>query len=243
MDRMIFVAMNGAKQLMTSQAVNNHNLANLNTTGFRADLDVLVTSKDTPGQGSPSRLYSINKDVGVSSRKGDIVTTGRELDVAIDDAGYIAVEDEDGTEAYTRSGEFLIGPGGVLQTKSGFPILGDGGPIAIPAHQRLQVAKDGTILIAPPGQQNMVPAGRIKLVDIPDGTITKGKNGLLKTDAEVVADAQITVTSGALESSNVSPVEALTKMISLARDYEIHIKLMKAAEENEAAATRVLKIN
>ena len=236
---MVFVAMNGAKQVMTQQAINNNNLANINTTGFRADMSVSVAA-ETTADSPETRLFSINKSMGVSSRPGDVYTTGRALDVAINDNGYIAVQDEEGGEAYTRNGEMVIGPGGLLQTAGGYSVLGEGGPIAIPPHEQLEIGKDGTISIKAPGQNALIQLDRIKLVSLEDGTVSKTDNGLLKSSAEAVVDGQVTVTGGALESSNVNSVEALVNMISLARQYEIQIKLMKAAEENETASTQML---
>ena len=287
MDRLLYVAMNGANQVMLRQTTNNHNLANLNTVGFRADFDTFL-SKDFGHNGLVTRVYAVSKGGAVSNQPGDVFTTGRELDIAIDNGGYIAVQDDDGSEAYSRGGELTIGEGGMLQTKSGYPVLGDGGPISIPPHQLIQVGKDGTISILPPGEASgtMVQLERIKLVSIDHQSLTKGVNGLLKkTDTPVFsdvlnpapedvdaknenvrpdrpdaakgpdgknkenarplpvpADENVTVTAGALEASNVSPIDALVNMITLARQYEIHMKLMKSAEDNEATATQLLKV-
>lgn len=287
MDRMLYVAMSGANQVMLRQTTNNHNLANINTAGFRADFDTFV-SKDFGESDLATRVYAVRKAGAVSNKLGDIFTTGRELDIAINSEGYIAVQDDDGSEGYSRGGELNIGPGGLLQTKSGFNVLGDGGPIAIPPHELIQIGKDGGISIKPPGESSgaMMQIDRIKLVTIDNTLLTKGFNGLLKkTDIPTfdvpdhnntapenapnlntrldrkgeaennfkpreavldpgaeAADGTVTVTSGALESSNVNAVDALVNMITLARQYEIQIKLMKSAEENEATATQMLKL-
>ena len=277
MDRLLYVAMSGANQLMMRQTTNNHNLANINTVGFRADFDTFV-SEDFGENQMATRVYAIRKGGAVSNKAGDVFTTGRELDIAVDNEGFIALQDDDGSEAYTRGGQLTIGPGGVLETKSGYGVLGDGGPIAIPPHELIQIGKDGSISIKPPGDTTgtMLQIDRIKLVTIDNAFISKGTNGLLKKtimpafdnpeakDAGQAnnqdapnniepqqqanaagpeeADGTVTVTAGALESSNVNAVDALVNMITLARQYEIQMKLMKSAEDNEATSTQLLKL-
>jgi len=243
---MLYVAMNGAKGTMMQQATNNSNLANMNTVGFRADYDTFV-SQTVTGPGHDTRSYSTYFSAGVSQQQGSIFTTGRDLDVAINGDGYIAVEAEDGTERYTRSGELSVGAGGILQTQGGHPVLGDGGPIAIPPYTRLQIGSDGTISIQGVGQPaaQMAEVDRIKLVRIDDPEMKKDRNGLLMPSEDAIAepDASVTVTGGALETSNVNPVDALVNMIGLARQFEIQVKLMKAAEENEVASARLLRMS
>jgi flagellar basal-body rod protein FlgF len=243
MDRLLYVAMNGANQVMVQQATNNHNLANLNTVGFRADLDNHL-SKSFDAQGMETRVYAIREGGVVSQKMGDVFTTGRNLDIAVDADGYIALQDMDGTEAYGRGGELSIGAGGILETKSGYKVMGDGGPIAIPPHQQLQIASDGTITIVPPGDTGTVlQIDRIKLVRLDQDAIQKSKSGLIvnANNAPAEADPTVTITSGALETSNVSPIDALVNMVSLSRQYELQVKLMKSAEELETTSTQLLR--
>lgn len=242
MDRLLYVAMNGANQVMLQQATNNHNLANLNTVGFRADLDNHL-SKGFEAQGLETRVYAVRKGGVISQQMGDVLTTGRQLDVAVATDGYIALQDADGTESYSRGGELTIGPGGILQTKSGYKIIGDGGPVAVPPHEQMEIANDGTITIVPPGDTGTVlQVDRIKLVTLDPAEIKKSSTGLLRTanDAPAPADANVRITSGALETSNVNPIDSLVKMVTLARQYEIQVKLMKSAEELESFSTQLL---
>lgn len=245
MDRMLYVAMNGAKGTMMRQGTNNNNLANLNTTGFRADYDTFV-SQTIEGPGHDTRSYSTYFSAGVSQTSGAIFTTGRDLDVAIQGEGFIAVQDADGGEAYTRAGDLTVGSGGMLQTQGGHIVLGNGGPIAIPPYTKLQIAEDGTISIQGVGQpaSQLAEIDRIKLVTIDDPEMKKNLNGLIvpSEGVEAVPDAAVKVTSGALETSNVNPVDSLVNMISLARQFEIQVKLMKAAEENEVASAKLLQM-
>ena len=243
MDRMIYTAMTGAKHTLEQQATVSHNLANATTTGFRAQLDEF---RAVPVVGAPlaTRAFVIDATVGTDFRAGAIQHTGRELDVAIQGQGWLAVEAPDGTEAYTRNGSLQIDENGQLASASGLPILSDGGQLAIPPGSRLAVAKDGTISILPDGSAatGLTTIGRLKLVNPPTTDLVRGDDGLfrLKDGGAATADPNVNVISGALESSNVNVVDAMVDMISLARQFEMQMKLLQNAESNDAKAAQLL---
>lgn len=245
MDRMLYVAMSGAKQLMQAQAVNAHNLANINTTGFRADF-LGFSSVPVEGPVFPSRVYGQVETRGVDLDAGPIMTTARELDVAVKGNGYIAVQAPDGGEAYTRAGDLRLGSGGQLVTGAGHPVIGSGGPIAVPPYEKLEIGVDGTISIRPVGQgaSALAVVDRIKLVRPEPKTLVKGEDGLLRhrDGAPISADARAQVISGALEGSNVSGVGTMINMIQYSREFELNVKIMRAAEENEQRADNLLSI-
>lgn len=245
MDRMLYLAMTGASQTMLAQAANSHNLANVSTTGFRADLEAF-RSLPVYGPGHPSRAYAMDEGSGTDFSPGAITTTGRELDVAVNGSGWIAVQAPDGSEAYTRAGDLQVTTGGMLLTGAGHPVLGNGGPIAVPPFEKLEIAADGTISIRPLGQgaQTLAVVDRIKLVDPPGPDLEKGTDGLLrlKNGGTAEPDAQVQLVSGAVESSNVNAVDAMVRMIELARQYELQVKTMKTAEENDAASGRLIQL-
>lgn len=246
MDRMLFIAMNGAKETMTAQAINSNNLANASTTGFKADFQSSM-SQQVYGPGHPSRVYASVTDAGVDLSSGSVITTGRELDVAINGEGWFAVQAGDGSEAYTRAGDLTIDNLGRLTNGAGNTILGNGGPITVPAHAKLEIGSDGTISIQPIGQpvSTLAVVDRIKLVNPPSDQIEKGVDGLmhLKSGKNALVDAGVRVVAGSLESSNVNTVGALVTMIELARQYETHIKLMQGAEENDRASAEIIKMS
>jgi len=246
MDRMLYIAASGASQLMERQAINANNLANVATTGFQADL-AAAQARPVYGPVYPSRVYATTEQTAVNFEKGSIQATGRELDVAINGQGWIAVQAPDGSEAYTRAGDFRLSPEGMLQTGAGHPVLGDGGPILIPPAEKMEIAEDGTVSIQPIGQAASEPAviGRIKLVAPDPERLAKGADGLLRTrdGAPAPADAGVRLVSGALESSNVNAVEALMDMMSLARQFEAQTKLMETARDNDAASARLMNIS
>ncbi len=246
MDRMLYVAMSGAKQTMLAQQANNHNMANVNTTGFLADLNAF-RSMQAFGPGYESRVYSMAERPGVDFSAGFVNHTGRDLDIAVEDKGFIAVMANDGTEAYTRAGDLRIDTGGQLVNGAGLPVMGNGGPIAIPPADKITIGIDGTISIVPVGQSAnaQVIIDRIKLVSADEQMLTKGSDGLIRREDGIAleADANIRVVSGALQSSNVNVVDSLVNMISLARHYEAQVKLMKTADEMDSQTDRLLQMS
>lgn len=247
MDRMLYLAMTSAKQTMQAQSVNSNNLANAATTGFKADLDQF-RSMPVYGGGMPSRVYAMTERPATDFTPGSINTTGRALDVSIRGEGWLAVQSEDGTEAYTRAGDLRIDANGILTTGAGYPVLGNnGGPIAIPPAESIEIGVNGTISIRPVGQaaNTLAEVDRIKLVNPNFDDLTKGKDGLIrmKTQGEVApADAAVQLLSGGLEGSNVNTVTAMVKMIELQRQYEMQVKMMKTAKENDTAASSIIKL-
>lgn len=243
MDRMIYLAMSGAKQAALAQATNNHNLANASTPGFRADLDAF-TSHPVHGPTHASRVYVSDERAGVDLDPGIATSTGRDLDVALNGVGFIAVQASDGSEAYTRAGDLRVSATGLLTTGAGHAVLGNGGPVAIPPFERIQIGADGTISIVPLGQGNasLAVIDRIKLVNPPTDSIAKRPDGLLGASEPAEADAAVRLDSGVLEGSNVNTVQALVNMIELARLFEMNVKTMQTASENEATTNRLLAL-
>ena len=244
MDRLVYVAMSGAKETLRAQASNNHNLANANTNGFRADLSAFQT-QSVAGAGLPSRAYATSDSTGWDSSSGSLDATGRDLDVAIKGPGWIAVQAGDGTEAYTRAGDLRTDPSGALLTATGNTVLGDSGPINVPPYSTIHIGGDGSVSIVPRGQTAMTisTVGRIKLVNPPASELTRGSDGLFRTNTgtEASPDATVHLISGTLESSNVNIAETMANMIELARSYEVQVKAMKTAEETAASSTKLLQ--
>jgi len=245
MDKMLYVAMSGARQVMLKQATNNHNLANINTTGFKSDIDHFK-AMPVYGPGQPAKVYAEDHRMGVSHAAGSIINTGRTLDIAINGNGFIAVQDVDGSEAYTRNGNLQITEQGMLITSSGDPVLGEGGPITLTAYNNVQIGNDGTITVMPIGQAGgeIAVIDRIKLVNPDLDTVKRNERGLFTTpELDEPADADVTLASESLESSNVNAVNALVTMIELSRQFETQVKLMDAAKDNDVSAAKLLKLN
>lgn len=246
MDEMIYIAMTGAKQTEYAQAINTNNLANVSTTGFRADLHSF-SSVPVDGPGVDARVNAVIESYGTDFSQGAISNTGRNLDVAILGEGFLAVQAPDGAEAYTRAGDLRVGAGGLLETGSGHLVMGNGGPVAIPPNGSLFIGNDGTISIQPIGQgpETLSTVDRLKLVRPDVTTLEKGSDGLLYLPDEGVADsdASVKLQSGALEQSNVNTAKTLVNMIELARQYEMQINVIKTSEENAEAAAQMMRMS
>jgi len=244
MDRFLYISMSGAKETLRAQTVNNHNLANASTTGFRADLSAFQ-SRAVAGSGYASRAYATNSTIGWDASQGSLLSTGRDLDVGIQGPGWIAVQGPDGREAYTRAGDLRIDPSGLLQNGAGQTVLGEGGPISVPPNTSLFIGGDGTISIVPVGQgpETTSQVGRIKLVNPPAETLARGEDGLFRTvdGSDAPPDANVRLATGVLESSNVNVADAMVNMIELSRHFDLQVKAMRTAEENAAAAAQLLK--
>ena len=243
MDRLIYTAMTGAKHLLDQQAVVAHNLANANTTGFRAELSAF-RAVPVVGEGLSTRAFVVDSTVGADLTPGAVQQTGRPLDIAIQGAGFIAVQTADGGEAYTRAGDLQVSVNGQLETRSGNAVLGDGGPIAIPPDSTLTIAADGTISTVPAfGVPNAVAiVGRIKLVNPSASEILRGGDGLfrMKSGNPGEPDASVVLASASLEGSNVNVVDAMVSLIENARQFDMQMKMLQNAEANAAQAMTVL---
>ena len=247
MDRLIYLAMTGAQQLLQQQAVASNNLANASTAGYKAETAAFRVAPVVGGPGHPTRAYAVASTTGADLAPGPIQTTGRDLDVAIEGDGFLAVQALDGTEGYTRNGSLTISPDGELRTRNGLTVLGEGGPISVPTDSRITIGRDGTVSAVNEGPDvsTVTVVGRLKLVKIDNADVVRGGDGLFRTRSGDAADADpaIIVASGALESSNVNAVSAMVDMINLARSFELQMKLLQHAEGNEQRATQILGQN
>jgi len=241
-DRLIYTAMTGAKYLLERQATLAHNLANSSTTGFRADT-VGLRAVPTTGQQAGTRVFTVETTTGSDLSQGPLISTNRNLDVAVQGQGWLVVQGSDGTDAYTRAGSLQIGPDGTLQLPSGLQVQGTGGPLTMPADaQGVNVAADGTVSVKSASSKTPTTIGQLKLVNPPAADLTKGLDGLfrLKSGDSADVDASVRVSGGTLEGSNVNVVESMVGMISAARQFELQMKMLSSAEQNEQKAGTVL---
>ncbi len=246
MDRFLYIAMNGAQNALHAQQANANNLANVSTVGFKAQLDQFMT-EEVYGPGFATRAYASDQDAGTDFTQGPVMTTGRDLDVTINNQGWFTVQADDGSLAYSRRGDFRIEPSGLMTNGAGQVVLGEGGPITIPEFESLVIGRDGTISIRASGQaaNTLVAVDRLRLVNPDVSNLERGEDGLFRTrdGSEAPLDAGVTITNGALEASNVNTVDAMIKMMEYARFYETQVKMMSVANENDAAASRLMRLS
>lgn len=247
MDRMIYIAMSGAKQSMEQQASVANNMANVGTAGFRAQINHF-RAVPVVGDEAATRAFVVAATPGADMRSGPITETGRPLDVAIKGEGWLAVEMPDGSEAYTRLGNLQIGADGQLLTMDTRPVVGESGALVVPPGSEVMIAKDGLVTARGPGDPvtGAAEVGRLKLVNPAAADMVRGDDGLFRMQQGVTAppaDPSVTLLSGALEGSNVNPVEAMVDMIANARRFEMQMKAVQTAESNDQSANKLLGMN
>ncbi|MFO1389074.1 flagellar basal-body rod protein FlgF [Cellvibrio sp.] len=247
MDRALYIAMTGAKNNMAAQAVRANNMANLNTAGFKADFEQSRSMGVYYGDGQPTRAYALTESPQADFESGPMQTTGNPMDVAILGEGLIAVQAPDGSEAYTRAGNLNIDASGTLRTANGLAVMGNSGPISLPPMDKMEIGSDGTISVIALGQtaETMVETNRIKLVKPDIKNLEKGPDGLFRQRDGLPAavDASVRVASGVLEGSNVNAMSEFTQILSLARQYDMQLKLMKTTEDNASASAQLLQMS
>lgn len=252
MDRALYVAMTGARQNMVAQQGHSNNLANVNTTGFKADL-MQARSMPVFGDYYPTRAFAQTERPATDFQPGSAIQTGRDLDIAVQGDGWLAVQSETGEEAYTREGELQIDVNGTLRNGAGLPVMGEGGPIVLPPAQSITIGVDGTISVVPLGQNPdaIAVVDRIKLVNPDAAELEKGADGLMRLKdgadggegAVAPLDGAVRVATGYLESSNVNAVDEMTQILMLSRQFEMQIKMMRTVDENMESTARLLQIS
>jgi len=248
MDRALYIAMSGAKQNTIGQTAEANNLANVSTTGFRRDFEQ-ARSMPVFGDYYPTRAYAMEERPASDFNPGTLIHTGRDLDIGIDNQGWIAVQDANGEEAYTRRGDLRVDQLGRLLNGEGLQVLGAGGPLVVPPYERIEIASDGTISIQALGDEAAAIADieQLKLVLPDQSQMEKGEDGLFRMRDQQPGDVQpidptVRVESGHLEHSNVNAVQALTQIMSLHRQYELQVKMMKTADENAQVTQSIMDI-
>ncbi|HEA52325.1 flagellar basal body rod protein FlgF [Marinobacter antarcticus] len=248
MDKALYIGMSGAKQNMLSQRAHANNLANVSTTGFKRDF-AQARSMPVYGEHYPTRAYAMAERPGTDLSAGALMQTGRKMDVAIEGDGWLAVQNNLGEEVFTRSGSLQIDVNGMVRLAGGEMVLGNGGPVALPPFDNVQIGADGTVSIIPVGgpPDQLVQVDRLKLVNPPKEALEKGLDGFIHRkadqaiDGEEPPDAALRVASGFLESSNVNAVEEMISNLQLSRQYEMQVKVMRTAKDNSEAAARLLQ--
>lgn len=246
MDPVLYTSLSSATIDFSREGISANNLANVNTPGFKADLfaaQTMYMPNGGEGYNDVMQAMAVQMPNRIDLTPGPLMTTSRDLDLAVDGDGWFAVQSGNG-EAYTRAGNFIIDSNGMLTTAAGQPVLGDGGPISIPPAQRIDIGRDGTISIIPlDAKPNEVAVlDRIKLVQLDGKQAYKDENGLIRLQggAKAVPSTEIKLVQGALEGSNVSAIDQMINLISTGREFDASLKLMQAVDENTAKLAQVL---
>ena len=232
--------------------VVSNNLANVNTTGFKRDRASFQTLAyqvvQAPGAASTSQTQyatGINMGTGVKIQgtarietQGSLQTTGNSLDMALDGDGFFQIQMPDGTNGYTRAGNFSRSPQGQLITSEGYQVQPG---ITVPeGATSITVGSDGTVSATLQGQTESSQVGQLQVATFPNssGLQAKGDNYLIETAASGTANignagegGRGMIRQGMLEGSNVNVVEELVDMIETQRAYEVNSKMISATDE------------
>jgi flagellar basal-body rod protein FlgF len=243
-DRFAFTAMTGAKHAMGQLATTTHNMANLQTPGFREMLS-MFRAVPVDGASADSRAFVVDSTPGADWTPGSVSPTGNPLDVAIQDKGLFVVRRGDGQEAYTRSGKFHLDAQGFLVTTAGLNVLDEqGSEIQIPEDsQDIQILPNGTVRVTLPGQMFDTTVARLKLVNPMPHTLERLSDGLFGSTEELEASDDVNVLQGSIEGSNVNAAQAMVQMIAQNRLFDLNIRLIQAAEQNSKTAGTLMSLS
>ena len=243
-DRFAFTAMTGAKHAMGQLASTTHNMANLQTPGFREMLS-MFRAVPVDGASADSRAFVVDSTPGADWTPGSVSPTGNPLDVAIKDQGLFVVRRGDGQEAYTRSGKFHLDAQGFLVTTAGLNVLDDqGSEIQIPeGSEDIQILANGTVRVTLPGQMFDTTVARLKLVNPMPHTLERLPDGLFGSTEELEASDDVNVLQGSIEGSNVNAAQAMVQMIAQNRLFDLNIRLIQAAEQNSKTAGTLMSLS
>ncbi|MGL6260609.1 flagellar basal body rod protein FlgF [Vibrio sp. WXL210] len=242
MDKMIYTAASGAARTFTAQQVASNNLANINTHGFRADME-RAHSYAVKGAAYDTRALVQPQTSGTRFDAAELQQTARDLDLAIRGNGFFAVQTPAGDEVYTRAGNVERNAEGDLSVNN-LPLLGEGGEVLnVPLYSSIEFGTNGTINIVPEGEAIAIEVGQVKLVNPDTGELQKLETGLFGSEEPFAnaAEGEVTMVSGFLEQSNVVAVEEMVASMQLSRNFEMQLKMMQTAEKTAEAGNRIIR--
>lgn len=250
MDRLIYTAMSGLSESMILQQVIASNMANAQTTGFRAELVYAtpVTLKGAAvGAGAlEARALTDGEVHGADMKAGAVTQTGQPLDIALSGDDMLAVQAADGSEAYTRRGDLSVSGSGVLQNGDGLPVIGSSGAITVPVGAKLSIGPDGAVLLANPATPDAPPQAidHLKIASTAGSRIGKTVAGQFAVIGGGVlpANDDAKIMTGALEQSNVDPSAVMVGMVAAQRLFEIRTKLVSTAKDVDESGAGLMKL-
>ena len=245
MDRLVNTALTAMRAAMSRQSTISNNLANANTIGFRAEI-ANATTRWIDGQTFKTRAQTSEQVLGADMKEGSVTSTGNPLDVAINGDALLAVQANDGSEAYTRRGDLKMSDSGLLTTGDGLPVIGNSGPITMPPYDQISISRDGAIWIVPQGGDPKQPqqVDQLKLATPAGSQIAKGLDGLFRevNGGVLPSDPLATVTAASLEGSNVNATEMLVQMIEASRAWETQVKMIDTAKQIDDGGASLMRL-
>ncbi|PUE41808.1 flagellar basal body rod protein FlgF [Limnohabitans sp. Bal53] len=251
MDRLVFTSNATIKEQATARQVLVNDLANVSTTGFKSSYDVALQSVKVEGAGFDTRYQaqSLARDL-IRMDPGPVMATGRPMDVAMAGSAVLTVQAPNGDQAFTRRGDLKVNIQGQLENGSGHLVLGEGGPIAIPPGLQVSINPDGSIYARDPAQVGAaadVLVGQLRLRDASNVSLARREDGLFKVSEKpdgtdiALTDQLPKVIPQALEGSNVSAIEAMTRLIDHSRSFETQIRVIKEMKGLDESGSSMMK--
>jgi flagellar basal-body rod protein FlgF len=251
MDRLVFTSNATNKEQATARQVLVNDLANVSTLGFKSSYDVALQSVKVEGAGFDSRFQAqtISRDL-IRMDPGPVMATGRPMDVAMAGNTVLTVQAPNGDLAFTRRGDLKVNIQGQLENGSGHLVLGEAGPITIPPGLMVSINPDGTIYARDPAQIGPAPdvlIDRLRLRDVTGVSLARRSDGLFKVSEKpdgtdiALTDRLPQVISQALEGSNVSAIEAMTRLIDHSRSFETQIRIIKEMKGLDESGASMMK--
>lgn len=245
MDRLIYTSLTAMRGSMSRQTAIANNLANAETPGFRADM-AEAQALWLKGAGLGARAMSSEEVHGADMRAGTVVTTGRDLDIAMTGDALLVVQAPNGEEAYTRRGDLQLSASGLLTTGDGHPVQGGGGPVTIPSADSIKIDTDGRVWIVPTGgdPDNPQEVDRLRLATPAGSDIAKGLDGLFRVKGGGILpdDPEARLVGRSLEGSNVSATSALVEMIEASRSWDTQLKMITDARDMDSATANLMQL-
>ena len=253
MDRLAFNAAAAINEQRLARQMVTHELANVVTVGFKTSFEVAMSAIKVEGAGLPTRMQpqSISKDI-IQLRPGEVITTGRNLDICMNEQTVLGVTSPNGQLAFTRRGDLKVNSAGVLEDTLKHVVRGEGGgPITIPPGLTITINPDGTIFAADPAQTGAVQQtliGRLLLRDASTTQLERRDDGLFgpvgKLGGDVTGGPKLpSLTAGALEGSNVNAMMAMVKLMDQSRSFEHQVRNIKESKNADEAGATMLKLN
>ena len=244
METPTYIALSRQMVLRSQMEVVANNIANANTSGFKAEM-MLMSEVELPAEKGTKLAYVQDFATARDFSPGTLRPTGNDLDLAIQGDGFFAVQTPEGVR-YTRVGRFQLNQDGILVTSHGYPVLASGGSVSIdPDDGPVHVAEDGSIStdLARNGQL-MQAIGKLDMVDFANrAALTPAPDNLFDAGTQAPTEAKGKVEQRMLEDSNVNTIKQMTDMIEVTRNYQTVQRFLDSENDRQRRAINSITSN
>ena len=252
MDKLAYTALSAMQSQSVVRAAIANALANVSTVGFKDSFQIASSAVKIDGPGHDSRFQPglTIKDV-INLTPGTPISTGRALDITMNDQTVLGVQTPEGEVAFTRRGDLRVSATGVLENAGGELLMGEGGPITVPAGNLITISPDGTVFSQLPTEPDTpaIALGQLMLRDASTTELVRRGDGLFEPRAAAfkgqdfpTGPKPVSISSGVLEGSNVNPIETMVKMLDFSRQFEMQLKLVKETQSIDEAGSTMMKL-